>query len=127
MLLGPGAALSVVFERGELRLTANGMPVFDHIFLDDAEGRFIAAQWRLALRGRSFVGEAGAAALAAMLRKIARTDNAALRDQAAALTGRVLAYDAAIARNDALLEAALDVAYALTPEERAVIDGPASN
>jgi hypothetical protein len=127
MLLTSGATLSVAFEQGELRLTANGMPVFDRIFLEDEEGPFFAAQWRLALRGRRFVGEPGAAALANALRRIARTDNTALQRQVIALVGRVLAYDAAIARNDALLEAALDAAYGLTAAERAVIDGSPPN
>lgn len=127
MLLTQGAALSVGFRQGELSLRAHGMPLFDRIFLDDADGTFIAAQWQLALRGRSWVGEPGAAALVATLRRVARTDNAVLRQQVFALVARVLAYDVAIARNDALLEAELDAAYGLTAEERAVIDGLATN
>jgi hypothetical protein len=124
ILLTPGATLAVAFETGELRLTAHGLPVLDRIFLDAEEGAFIAAQWRLALRHKTFVGEPGAAALAATLRRVARTDHGALRRQAVAQATRVLAYDAAIARAEARLEEALDRAYGLTPEERAVIHAP---
>ena len=122
VLLTPGAALAVAWEGGELRLSADGMPVFDRIFLPPADGPFIALQWRLALRGRAFMGEGGAKALAAALRAIRRTANPELARQAIAAGDRVLAYDAAIARNDAATEDALDRAYGLTLAEMAVLD-----
>jgi hypothetical protein len=98
------------------------MPVFDRIFLSPADGLFVALQWRLALRGRSFAGEAGASALAAALRQVARSDNAELVRQATEAGARVLAYDSAISRNEERLEAELDSAYGLTAQEKAVLD-----
>lgn len=121
VLLAPGLDLAVAWADGELRLTAGGMPVFDRIFLPPADGPFIALQWRMALRGRSFLGEDGAAALAAALRAVRRTANPALAAQAVAAGERVLAYDAAIARNEAAMDAMLDAAYGLTAAERTVI------
>ncbi|MDO9501365.1 MAG: Eco57I restriction-modification methylase domain-containing protein [Falsiroseomonas sp.] len=123
MLLGTDARLAVAFEQGELRITANGMPVFDRIFLSPEEGSFIALQWRLALRGAQFIGEAGAAALADGLRRVARTDNGELRRQAQSAGTRVLHYEQAIARNEAALEELLDTAYRLSPEEKRIITG----
>lgn len=119
--LTPGAVLSVVFKDGELRLMADGMPVFDRIFLNADDGPFIALRWRLALRGRRFVGQPGAEALMQALLMVRRTGNSALREQAEAAGRRVLAYDAAIARNDAAMEAVLSTAYAPTENEKALI------
>jgi len=118
---GTRRTLAVVFEHGELRLTANGLPIFDRIFLGPEEGSFIALRWRLALRGAAFIGEAGAAALADSLRRLRRTNNAELRRQAEVAGGYVLAHGAAIVRNEMALEAALDVAYGLTDAERGII------
>ena len=57
VMLTPDAHLAVVLGQGELRLTANSLPVFDRIFLGPGEDSFIALQWRIALRDRTFVGE----------------------------------------------------------------------
>ncbi|MBY0332554.1 MAG: Eco57I restriction-modification methylase domain-containing protein [Acetobacteraceae bacterium] len=120
-LLPPDANLTVAFEGGELRLNANGMPLLDRIFLDAADGPFIALQWRLALRGRNFVGMAGAEALLRRLPSVRRSANPDLRAQAIGAGERVLRYDAAIALNALRMETALEAAYGLTPDERVVI------
>ena len=117
VLLDGRAALSVGFEQGELRLNAGQEPVFDHIFIDDDQGPFIALQWRLKLRGR----RESAATLAHGLCLLRRSENAALRDQALAAGRWLFRYDAMVARNERDLDAALAAAYALTPAEQAMI------
>ena len=121
ILLAPGAHINVVFAGGELRLLADGMPVFDKIFLSPPDGPFIALQWRLALRGAAFVGKEGADALAAAMCQIARTGEGEVSRQALEAGTRLLSYDAAIARNEAALEDTLGAAYALTAQEKAVL------
>lgn len=121
ILLRADAKLVVTFRQGELSMTANGMPLIDHIFLPDEEGPFTAMQWRLILRDRTFVGEEGAKALVERLRGLRQTSNAELRRQALAAGECLLRYDTAIERNRAEMEALLNAAYRLTPEEAALI------
>ena len=123
MLFTPQATLAVVFEHGELRLTANGIPVFDHIFMNAGVGPFVALQWRLAIRENTFIGEAGTKTLCSVLRRLRVTENTELRQQAQAVATRVFAYDLAIQRNDTAMQVQLDAAYALTPAEHDIILG----
>jgi hypothetical protein len=126
ILLSPGAALSCALHDGELSLRASGMPVFDRIFVDSQSGAFLLLQWQLALRGRVFIGRAGANALFDALRQIRHSDNPALRNQAIEAGRRLFAYDGMIAKNEERLQKALFEAYGLTAKEKKIILGKAA-
>ena len=45
--LRAGVGMSAELQNGELRFYVDGVPVVERIFVDDEEGPFIAAQWKL--------------------------------------------------------------------------------
>ena len=45
--LRPGVAMAGELENDELRFYVDGAPAVDRVFVNDEEGPFIAAQWKL--------------------------------------------------------------------------------
>ena len=79
--LNPTATLSAKFEDGELFFYVDHAPVISGIWLDDAEGTFIAAQWANFAATFNITEKTDGKKLCDALLKIGETDNAALRDQ----------------------------------------------
>ena len=130
--LHPDAELRAVFADGELRLTADGASLIDRIFLSDAEGPFIAAQWNAALdrfdpgaepRGKKTLGTV----LVDTLCNLITGENEALREQVIERQATVERLDGEIAQAEADMNDRLATLYKLTPTERAMVEGlPAS-
>ena len=120
--LAPGVPMAATFEDGELKFFVEGVPVIDHIFLSDAEGRFIVAQWKLLASAFSVTEKTDGKKLANALRKIGETENAALVDQIINLQQQVSTIDAEINRIEPELNALTYRLYELTPNEIRLVE-----
>lgn len=120
--LAPARTLSVDAVHGELRLLADGTPVFDGVFVPEPEAPFLAAQWRQALRLLPAAEAPDARRLVRALLALRRTDNAALRDQVVALDADIARLDADIAIAEYEMNDLVYRLYALTPEEREMVE-----
>ncbi|MCB4862722.1 hypothetical protein K7W03_24350 [Sphingobium sp. PNB] len=120
--LHPEVALEAVFERGELRVLADGATIIDGIFIDAVEGPFIAAQWNARLDSFTPPTNNPGRSLVNLLRRLIVTDNQALRDQVIALELEQRTVKAAIADMEAALNERLYGLYGLTEAERRMIE-----
>ncbi len=120
--LRPGAPLAVSFADGELSFAIDGVPVIDRVFVGDAEGVFIAAQWRVVAATFTVTEGTEGKKLAEALRKLAVADNPALVQQIIALEGELSALDANIARQEAEMNALVNRLYGLTEAEKILVE-----
>ncbi len=120
--LRPGSALDATFAKGELRFLADGLPVVDRIFLADADGFFIAAQWKLVASTFSVPETKAGERLCSELRKLIDTDNAALREQVISLQAELSETEGSIAAEEGAINVALYRLYALTKAEIALVE-----
>lgn len=120
--LHPEAALEAVFERGELRVLADGATIIDGIFVDAVEGPFITAQWNARLDSFSPPTRNPGRSLVNSLRRLIVTDNQALRDQVIALELEQRTVKAAIADREVALNDRLYILYGITEAERRMIE-----
>jgi len=120
--LRPGSTLDVTFAQGELKFLVDGLPVLDRIFLTDADGAFIAAQWKVVASTFSVPENKAAERLCNELRKLIDTDNAALREQVISLQAELSQTEAAISAAEAGMNAVLYRLYALTKGEIALVE-----
>jgi hypothetical protein len=120
--LHPEVELEASYERGELRVQADGATIIDGIFIDAAEGPFIAAQWNARLNSFSPPANNPGRSLVNMLRQLIVTDNQALRDQVIALEQEQRALKATIADNEGALNDRLYGLYGMNPIERRMIE-----
>jgi hypothetical protein len=111
--------LSARFADGELRLLADGAPVLANIFLDDAEGLLVEAYWRwLLLSGAS----RDADSLAKALRRPPAEADAAPAVQFVARVAELQTQAESLETLEAEMNEDLFGLYALTPEERALVE-----
>lgn len=120
--LHPEVALEAVFERGELRVLADGATIIDGIFVDAVEGPFIASQWSARLDSFTPPTNNPGRSLVNLLRRLIVTDNQALRDQVIALELEQRTMKATIADREAALNERLYGLYGLTEAERRMIE-----
>ena len=74
--LSPGVELSAELVSGELRFLIDGAVVIDRVFVDDEEGPFIAAQWKLLAATIRVTASSNGKRLSSSLRRLAvATDN----------------------------------------------------
>lgn len=74
--LSPGIELSAELTGGELRFLIDGVVVVDRVFVDDDEGPFIAAQWKVLAATIRVTASSNGKRLASSLRRLAiATDN----------------------------------------------------
>ncbi len=120
--LHPEVTLEAMFERGELRILADGATIIDGIFVDAIEGPFIAAQWNARLDSFTPPTNNPGRSLVNLLRRLIVTDNQALRDQVIALELEQRTTKANIADREAELNEQLYGLYGLTDIERRMIE-----
>lgn len=96
----PAASLDADFEDGELRFSIGGIPVLENIFLDDNDGAFILAQWKVRAKTFPITDKTDGKKLCNALRKLAVTDNNALVKQIIELEGELTALEAKIAKEE---------------------------
>jgi hypothetical protein len=114
--------LEAVFERGELRILADGATIIDGIFVDPVEGPFIAAQWNGRLDSFTPPTNNSGRSLVNLLRRLIVTDNRALQDQVIALELEQRKAKATIAYREAALNERLYRLYGLTETERRMVE-----
>ena len=80
--LEPGVEMSAELVSGELRFLIDGMVVVDRVFVDEEEGPFIAAQWKVLAATMSVTASSNGKRLSKSLRRLAvATDNPAAVEQ----------------------------------------------
>ena len=120
--LHPELALEAVFERGELRVLADGATVIEGIFVGAVEGPFIAAQWNARLDGFTPPSDNPGRSLVNLLRRLIITENQVLRDQVIALELEQRTAKATVAGKEAALNDRLYGLYGLTAAERRMVE-----
>lgn len=111
--------LSVRFADGELRLLADGAPILSSIFLDDADGLLVEAYWRwLLLSGAT----RDADTLAKALRRPPAEADAPAAVQFVARVAELQTQTESLGTLEAEMNEDLFGLYALTPEERALVE-----
>lgn len=120
--LKPGALLSPAFREGELSMTVDGISVIDRIFVNNADGEFILAQWKLLAAAFSITENTDGKKLANALRKLVVADNAALVQQIIDLEAELSELESKIAREEAEINAFINRLYGLTEAEVQVIE-----
>lgn len=120
--LKPGASMSASFEKGELCLSIEGIPVVERIFVDTAEGEFIVAQWKVLCSTFSITEKTDGKKLANALRKLAVADNPALVAQIIDREKKLSSLETEITVKEREMETLLDQIYGLTEAEVRVIN-----
>ena len=115
--LSPGVGMDASFDGGELKFFVDGIPVVQQVFVDDAEGRFILAQWKLLASTFSVTKKTDGKKLANALRKIGETDNPAIVDQVITLQGAVSDIEEKIDAAEASINAQIYALYGLSEED----------
>ncbi len=111
--LKTGVSMGASFEKGELRFLIDGVPVVEQVFVDDAEGRFILAQWKLLASIFSVTEKTDGKKMANALRKIGDTDNQAAIDQVIALQQELSQIEGDIQAAESALNAEIYMLYGL--------------
>lgn len=115
--LTPEAILEVALKDGELSLLVDGVAAIDHVYVEEREGELIAAQWKAAASTFTVSGKDPARKLCNALRKLVVTTNEAQITQIIKLQGEVADLEAAIATQEAEMNALTYQLYKLTDEE----------
>jgi hypothetical protein len=119
--LKPGASLSASFKDGELSFSVDDVPVVERIFVDTAEGEFIAAQWKVLCSTFSVTEKTDGKKLTNALRKLAVADNSALVAQIIEREGALSALETDIAVKEREMDALVNRLYELTNDDVRVI------
>jgi len=119
--LSPGAALSATFQEGELSIAVDGVPIFDRIFVDAAEGEFIFAQWKLLAATFIITEKTDGKKLANALRKLVVPDNPALVNQIIELEGELASLEREISAQESEMNAFINSLYCLTEAEARMV------
>lgn len=120
--LYPGATLAASFENGELAFFVDNVPVIDHVFVDQGEGAFVVAQWKVLAQTFSITEKTDGKKLCNALRKLAVTDNAALVKQIITLEETLSALEGEISEEEAAMDATIYRLYDLTAEDIQLIE-----
>lgn len=120
--LRPGVSMAADFADGELTFSIDGVPAIQQIYLPDAEGEFIAAQWKLLATVFSITEKTDGKKLANALRKIGETDNVALIQQIIDLQQQISGAEAEIGAEEAALNAETYALYGLSEAEILLVE-----
>jgi hypothetical protein len=119
--LMPGASLSAAFTDGELSFIVDGVPIIDRIFVDEAEGELILAQWKLLAATFTITEKTDGKKLTNALRKLIVPDNPALVQQIIALESELSALESRIERQETEINTMINRLYGLTEAEKHLI------
>jgi len=121
--LKPGVTLEATFAEGELTLTVDGVPVISGIFLDDAAGSFVLAQWRVLSASFTVTEKSTGKSLCDALRKLADAEASNAAAQLMTYQAELTILDGSIRAQEAAMNAAVYQLYRLTETERALVEG----
>lgn len=122
-VLRAGVRLVVENVAGELKVTAEGAVLIDGVFLDADEAAFTAAQWRQKARRTNVTEKFDAKRLVALLLKLRKTNNAALRRQVVELDEEIMTLDETIEDAEREMNRLTYRLYGLTEEEIRLVEG----
>ena len=111
--LSSGCSMDASYENGELRYFIDGAPIIEQIFVNEDEGRFILAQWKLLASTFSVTEKTDGKKLANALRKIGDTNNRVVIDQVIALQEQLSQVEQQIETAEAALNAEVYALYGL--------------
>ena len=117
----PAANLEADFIDGELRFLIDGIPVLGN-FLEQDEGTFILAQWKVLAQTFSITDKTEGKKLCNALRKLAITDNPALVKQIIELEGELTALEIEISKEEQDTNEFVYKLYGLTDKEISLIE-----
>lgn len=120
--LHTAADLDADFKDGELVFSIDGIPVLENIFLDDKDGAFILAQWKVLAQTFSITEKTDGKKLCNALRKLAVTDNDALVKQIIDLEEELTALEADIAKEEEEINQVISSLYGLNEQEIKLIE-----
>lgn len=120
--LAPGATLDAEFKDGELKFFIRGHAVIDKIFLSQAEGEFIAAQWKVLASTYSITEKTDGKRLANALRRIGESSNPALIAQIIERQQKLAEIEAEIATAERAVNTLVYSQYGLNAAEIATIE-----
>ena len=121
--LSPGVDLSAELVDGELRFLVDGVLAVERIFVDDEEGPFLAAQWKVLSARMSVTASTNGTRLSSSLRRLAiATDNPPAVRQIMALQSDLDVVEAQIAGREAEMNELLYHLYDLCPDHIARIE-----
>ena len=116
--LDPGVELTAELVSGELRFLIDGVVVVDRVFVDDEEGPFIAAQWKVLAATMSVTASNIGKRLSASLRRLAvAIDNPEAVRQIIELEGQLDAVEVEIAYAETEINQRLYQLYALDDDD----------
>jgi hypothetical protein len=119
--LRPGAALSAAFSAGELSFSIDGVRVVERIYVADAEGEFVVAQWKILAATFSITDNTDGKKLANALRKLAVQDNLAVVQQVIALEAELSVIEERLAAEERDMNALVDHLYGLSKAEAGLL------
>jgi hypothetical protein len=119
--LRPGAALSAAFVTGELSFSIDGVPVIERVFVADAEGEFIVAQWKVLAATFSITENTDGQKMANALRKLAVVDNPAVVQQVINLEAELSGIEADIFTQEIEMNALVDRLYGLSEADAKIV------
>ena len=117
-----GAAMDASFERGELRFFIDGVAVIERVFVGDAEGAFILAQWKVIASTFTISEKTTGKKLAEALRRVAPAAPEPLRSQVIALVATLTNTEREAATAEAEMNRRLYALYGLTPAEIEIVE-----
>ena len=121
--LRPGVELSAELVAGELRFIVDGVLAVDRIFVDDEEGTFIAAQWKVLAASMSVTASTNGARMSSSLRRLAiPTDNPPAVRQIIALQSDLDIVEMQISDHESEVNELLYQLYDLCPDHIARIE-----
>jgi hypothetical protein len=121
--LAPGAVLDAEFKDGELKFFIGGYAAIDKIFLSQAEGEFVAAQWKVLASTYSITEKTDGKRLANALRRIGESSNPALIAQIIERQQKLSKIEKKIAKAESSLNTLVYGHYGLNAAEIAIIEG----
>ena len=120
--LYPGASLAASFESDELAFFIDNIPVIDRVFVEQDEGAFIVAQWRILAQTFSITEKTDGKKLCSALRRLGVTDNAALVKQIIRLEGQLSVLESEIFEIEAAMNTDVYQLYDLTAEDIQLVE-----
>ena len=120
--LRPGVTMASELEDGELRFYVDGAPVVDRVFVNDEEGPFIAAQWKLLAATFSITPKTDGKKLSAALRRLSVPDNPDAVGQIIDLQDTLADLETEISEAERELNAILYGLYELSPEDIRLVE-----
>ncbi len=120
--LRPDVFLDATFEDGELRFLVDGVSVIDRMFLQQQEGEFVLAQWKLIASSFSIVEGTTGKKLADALRKVALTAPNALREQIVERQRELSEVEGAIRATEFEMNTSIYEIYGLSPDEIRLVE-----